>query len=618
MVEVLPIHTIAPRARSYLLLFVPEAEHLSRDVPYESIAPGEETTGSENLASRLGQDLAATRLYLQTLLEERDAKNQELVSANEEIQSSNEEMQSTNEELETTKEELQSSNEELQTVNEELHQRNTALQQTSNDLTNLLNSVNLPVLMLSNDLHIRHFTPPAQRLMNLRAPDIGRPFAEMRLNLEVDNLEHLFADVLDTLTSREIEVQDKDGRWYLLRVRPYRTMDNKIDGVVVVLLDIDQLRRSQQDMLGARDFARSVIEGVPLPLAVVDLDLRIRAVNDAFRKLANIAANEDLDRRGLLEVAALAWSLQEPLVNYLEPLRSAPDISRTVGFEYRVQGESGKTLSVSARPLKPDGEVFLLVTIEDISARKEIERLSDVERDRLAGEAASTARELGRTQDELRALAGSLFTSQEEERRRVARELHDDIGQKLAAIEIDCKRTDDQMTPASAKAVEGLANVRAALRDLAEDVRRISHGLHPSAIEDLGLGVALRALVDDFREHSEMIVDFRTSELPKISPMVAIELYRIAQEGLRNVAKHAGNTHVRVSLRPHGAGIRLQIVDAGEGFDVASRRSGLGIISMEERAREMGAKLTLESKPGEGTRLIVDAPVNEERESPKP
>ena len=126
------------------------------------------------LVDRLRQDLASNKLYLQTLLEERDARNQELVSANEEIQSANEELQSTNEELETTKEELQSSNEELQTVNDELQQRNTILTQTTNDLSNLLNSVNLPVLMLSNELNIRHFTPPTQRLMNLR-PERHRP-----------------------------------------------------------------------------------------------------------------------------------------------------------------------------------------------------------------------------------------------------------------------------------------------------------------------------------------------------------------------------------------------------------------------------------------------------------
>src|SRR5581483_8529504 len=135
----------------------------------------------EPTIAQLQSDLSSSRLYLQTLLEERDAKNQELVSANEEIQSANEELQSTNEELETTKEELQSSNEELQTVNDELQNRNTVLTQTTNDLSNLLNSVNLPVLMLSEDLSIRHFTPQAQRLMNVRTSDIGRPFGDIRL-----------------------------------------------------------------------------------------------------------------------------------------------------------------------------------------------------------------------------------------------------------------------------------------------------------------------------------------------------------------------------------------------------------------------------------------------------
>ncbi len=157
----------------------------------------------DRLISQQRHDLSSTRSYLQSLLEDRDAKNQELVSANEEIQSANEELQSTNEELETTKEELQSSNEELHTVNDELQNRNTVLTQASNDLINLLNSVNLPVLMLSNDLNIRQFTPPAQRVMNLRPSDVGRPFGELRVKLNVDDLTPVFREVLDTLAPRE-------------------------------------------------------------------------------------------------------------------------------------------------------------------------------------------------------------------------------------------------------------------------------------------------------------------------------------------------------------------------------------------------------------------------------
>ena len=256
-------------------------------------------------AAQLQQDLASTKLYLNSLLDEREATNQELVSANEEIQSSNEELQSTNEELETTneelqstneelettKEELQSSNEELQTVNEELENRNAVLTLTSNDLINLLNSVNMPVLMLSNELYIRHFTPQSQKLMNLRPQDVGRPFGEIRLNLAVDDLERRLTEVLETLTPQELEARHRDGRWYFLRIRPYRTTDNKIDGLVLVLVDIDQSRRSQHEL-----------RNTPLPLVVVNAEFRIVYLNDAFCDLSNLS-RQAIDGRAITEVA---------------------------------------------------------------------------------------------------------------------------------------------------------------------------------------------------------------------------------------------------------------------------------------------------------------------------
>jgi two-component system, chemotaxis family, CheB/CheR fusion protein len=595
-VEVLPIHTIAPRSRCFLVLFATATQAVARQFGEMEIGASGHDLTDKDLLNRLRQDLAASKLYLQTLLEERDAKNQELLSANEEIQSANEEMQSTNEELETTKEELQSSNEELQTVNDELQQRNTVLTQTTNDLSNLLNSVNLPVLMLSSELSIRHFTPPTQRLMNLRAPDVGRPFSEIRLNLNVEDLEPLFREVLETLAPREMEVQDREGRWYLLRVRPYRTTDNKIDGVVVVLLDIDQLRRSQQELRTARDFARKIIDSVPLPLAVVDLDLRIRAVNNAFRAIARLD-KEDLERRSLPEIISNAWTLEEPFLFRLDELRKSPEAGRNFDFIHSIPGES-RVLSLRGEVLQPDGDTFLLVTVQDVTARE-----------RLAGEVESTARELGRTQDELRSLTGSLFISQEEERRRVARELHDDIGQKLAILEIDAQQIGRQLPQDAGQAMQGLERVRSGIAALSEDVRRISHTLHPSVIDDLGLTPGIRSLVEDFQERENMIVSFSSQDIPDNLPTAIVTaLYRITQEALRNVAKHAGRTHVKVILRGVPTGLRLQVVDSGMGFDIHQRRSGLGLISMEERARMIEARLTVESELGEGTRINVDVP----------
>jgi two-component system, chemotaxis family, CheB/CheR fusion protein len=375
-----------------------------------------------------------------------------------------------------------------------------------------------------------------------------------------------------------------------------------------VLLDVDQLRRSQQELREARDFAQSVIESVPLPLAVVDLNLRFRAANDAFRSLAGVG-KQDLNRRYLPELAAAAWGLDEPLRSRLEELRTSRDPRKNFAFEFLTHDSKPQGLSVRGTMLQPDGDTFLLITVEDITAHKEVERLSRVERDRLASKVESTALELGRTQEELRMLAGSLFTSQEDERRRVARELHDDISQKLAALEIDTQQIEKQTAQGSASAVEQIEKVRAAIAALSEDVRKISHTLHPSVLDDLGVASGIRSLAEDFQERENMIVNVTAQNVPGNLPnTIAIGLYRITQEALRNVSKHAGRTHVKVMLKGSDGTLRLQVIDSGHGFDIHARRSGLGLISMEERARLMQGTFTVESEPGEGTRITVDVP----------
>jgi two-component system CheB/CheR fusion protein len=188
----------------------------------------------------LKDELDATHEYLQSIIEEQRTTNEELRSANEEIQSSNEEFQSINEELETAKEELQSTNEELTTVNEELQNRNDELMQLNSDLNNLLSSVHIPIVMLSSDMRLRRFTPTAEKLMNLIPADVGRPFNDIKSNLKIGDLRDMIARVSNTLETQEVRVEDTAGRWYSLRIRPYRTLDNKIDGVVIVLLEAEE------------------------------------------------------------------------------------------------------------------------------------------------------------------------------------------------------------------------------------------------------------------------------------------------------------------------------------------------------------------------------------------
>jgi two-component system, chemotaxis family, CheB/CheR fusion protein len=195
---------------------------------------------------RLREELEATREYLQSIIEEQRTTNEELRSANEEIQSSNEELQSINEELETAKEELQSTNEELTTVNEELQNRNDELTQLNNDLHNLLSSVNLPIVMLGNDLRVRRFTATAEKVMNLIPGDVGRPITDIKSNLKATDLRRAISRVIETLEIHDAEVEDNQGKRYSMRIRPYRTTENKIDGVVILLLDISARNKSKQ------------------------------------------------------------------------------------------------------------------------------------------------------------------------------------------------------------------------------------------------------------------------------------------------------------------------------------------------------------------------------------
>ncbi|HEY4000441.1 MAG TPA: CheR family methyltransferase, partial [Candidatus Xenobia bacterium] len=231
--EILPMPVNDGRERCYLVTF--------RDTPppaIQEVPPSDGATDDDRVA-QLMRELSATKDYLRTIIEEHQTTNEELNSANEEVHAANEELQSTNEELETAKEELQSTNEELTTLNEELFERNSELSRVNDDLQNLLASVNLPILMLDTALCIRRFTPVAQRLFNVIQSDVGRPIREVRANIEIPDLEDVLADVINNLATVERQFQFKN-RLYMLRIRPYKTADNKIDGAVLMLVDLRQ------------------------------------------------------------------------------------------------------------------------------------------------------------------------------------------------------------------------------------------------------------------------------------------------------------------------------------------------------------------------------------------
>lgn len=240
-VEVIPFRTPARDQRHFLVLFEQRGSAPPAPAGTPRLTAEEVADSKEVQVAQLKQELASTKEYLQSIIEAQEATNEELQSANEEIQSGNEELQSTNEELQTSKEELESANEELNTVNEEIQHRNMQLAQLSNDLINLLHSATIPMVMLGEDLHIRRFTPEAERVLGFSSHDMGKALTHLRLNLDLPQLERWMLDVMRDVKMRSERVKGRDGKPYRLRITPYRTMENKIDGVVLTLLDLSEL-----------------------------------------------------------------------------------------------------------------------------------------------------------------------------------------------------------------------------------------------------------------------------------------------------------------------------------------------------------------------------------------
>jgi len=199
--------------------------------------------GVDKRSDEIEQELAYTRETLQATIEELQASNEELKSTNEELQSTNEEFQSTNEELETSREELQSVNEELVTLNSELQAKIDQLSQAESDMKILLDSIHIGTIFLDRHLIIKRFTSEATRIFNLIPSDIGRPMHDIRSNLQHDDIERDCQTVMETLRAKEQEVPSKDGKWYLMRIIPYRTSENLVEGVVLTFTETTQMRQ---------------------------------------------------------------------------------------------------------------------------------------------------------------------------------------------------------------------------------------------------------------------------------------------------------------------------------------------------------------------------------------
>ncbi len=679
-------------------------------------------------AERLERELASTREHLRAMISEHDTAQEEMKAANEEILSSNEELQSTNEELETAKEELQSTNEELITLNDELQHRNSELSVLSHDLSNLLVGVDIPVLVLDADLCVRRFTPMAGTLLNLIPGDVGRPFSNIASSLEVSDWKELFSEVTTHGRLIEREVSDRKDHRYSLRVRPYKTSDNRIEGVLVVILDTDLIYRARDQAQKSADYARAIVETIHEALVVVDSEFRVVNVNRSFCDLFR-ASPGDIERQVLfgqgsgfglgagskglrlrellqdvlskkVEIKAFEIDQDFPkighrylVLNARQIETSRADASKTIliaiqdfteqkqaqlaaeksqisiralveatpqsivavdasgmivlangntekMFGYRREELLGQPLEVlipesggkrraehlrvpsahmENQPMgfgptlegrRKDGSTFPVEigwsAIETSDGKLDVAFVSDITQRKRLEDVARTHSQ------EVHALAASLMTVQEEERRRVSRELHDQICQQLASLAIDIGGlVADPPPPGEAR--ERLKALQVRVVRVSEETRHIAYELHPSVLDDLGLEASLRALCKEFSARSTNVeLKFTDGALPASMPRaVASCLYRVAQESLHNIAKHASAKNVSVALSFKKGTVVLKIADDGVGFIQAAvpGRGGLGLIGMEERARLVNGKLSIATRPGHGAQIALEVPL---------
>ena len=328
---------------------------------------GRKTGGELPSGARRGELEQELRLTRETLR----GTIQELETANEEMKSALEEYMSTNEELETSREELQSVNEELITVNTEYQKKNDLLTTINNDMRNLLNSTGIATVYLDEKLLIRRFTPAATELFKFIDSDVGRPVEDITSRLKADGLPKVARRVLDSLIPVEQEVKTEEGRWYSMRVHPYRTTDNAIEGVVASFADISRVK-------AAIVYAESIIDTMREPMLVLDEDLRVVSTSRAFRRVFGVS-RKDTEGQLVYDLGSRQWGiprLREMLSDVVE--------KNAVFDGYKVEHDfpdiGHRLMLLNARRIRETGTGSgprILLSMEDVTGRAGLEPFSE-------------------------------------------------------------------------------------------------------------------------------------------------------------------------------------------------------------------------------------------------
>jgi two-component system CheB/CheR fusion protein len=572
---------------------------------------------AERVVHQLEEELQGTRDHLRSTVEQYETSVEELKASNEELQAINEELRSATEELETSKEELQSVNEELTTVNNELKEKVDEVSRANSDMQNLMASTEIGTIFLNRALRIQLYTPRAQELFSVIPTDINRPLEHLTRKLDYDLLTEDAEHVLATLKTVEREVVSNDGRWYISRMVPYRTVEDHISGVVLTFVDITERKLAEQErerLLGELDRQSTLLQAVvrQMPIGIIIAEApsgRMILGNEWGEQIWRhtfIEAGEAGDGDGYGEYKSFYASSRAYQPDEWPLARSIQKGEAVLNeeIEYERGDDTRGWISVNSAPIyAADGGIVAgVMTFYDITERR-----------RITDELASIRDDLEARVTEHKQNMRQLMTSLEDERRRISRELHDHLGQQLTVLKLHLESLLSQSGFAALR--EQIEQTQAIVQTIDKDLDFLAWELRPSALDDLGLTAVLANFVQEWSANFNTRAEFHVSGLndARLPADSEIMLYRIAQEALNNVAKHAQADSVEVMLERRGDQVVLIVADNGTGFDVKQAsargaRRGLGMVSMRERAALIGGTLEIESQPGSGTTIYARVP----------
>ena len=536
--------------------------------------------------------------YVSSLSEEHETALEEQKASNEEISSANEELQSTNEELSTAREEIQAANEELTVVNQELQTANRNLRELAADLTNLFAAVDTPVLVVTRNLDVGRFTPAAARLFALQDADRGTPLSGVAAWNHVPSLGLSVLNVMENLNTFTQELQDKTGVWWSLTIRPYVTVDHRIEGTVLTFVNINSLKRSLELAEISRNYAEGIVDTVREPMVVLDGELRVNTASRAFYETFALS-REKTEGQFIYTLDDGVWNipaLRALLEKVLTEKKSFEDFETTHHFP----GLGNRVLLLNARQLLTphDGKPLVLLAIDDATERKKLQ-------DDLVASNEDLQRFAYAAAHDLRSPLHSSLRVSEMLAQSLRGKLDDDESAMLTLFVESMERLRRLMEDILAYSGVGHAQQRLELKPLAEP-----------------LNIALANLNFDIVQSKAQI---RFGTLPEL-PLDVSRVAMVFQNLIDNAIKYRGAVSPQIDIEAKRTGQQWQISvrDNGEGFDpqYADRAflpfkrlsespvsgSGIGLATCKRIIERMGGRIWAESKPGKGSCFYFTLP----------